>query len=207
MTRKIRNIIFDFGDIFINLDKEAPLRGIFNIFPDFVLDQETDLINKKYEKGLVDTREFVDHYLRKLPETSVEQLKSIWNSIILDIPERRIEFLESLNRDHNYRLFLLSNTNSLHMEQVLVNTGADLFNRFKSQFEKFYLSHEIGMRKPDREIYTFVLRENRLEAGETLFVDDLAENTGAASKLGLLTWNLDPEYEDVTQLFSKELPL
>lgn len=207
MQGKIKNIIFDFGDIFINLDKEAPLKGIHALDPGFVLDDNTRQTNERYEKGEIATSDFVAHYLKKLSCKDEKRLIDIWNSIILDLPEYRVEFLEALRSDHPYRLFLLSNTNALHMEQVMANTGTSLFNRFRRSFEKFYLSHEIGYRKPNTDIYQFVLEENRLSAGETLFIDDLPENTRAAASLGIHTWNLSPGREDVTELFNKNLPL
>lgn len=207
MSNRIKNIIFDFGDIFINLDKEAPLREIFQLDPGFTLDPETDSINKRYEKGLIGTADFTSHYLHKIPGAEEKDLVRVWNSIILDLPSERVAFLEDLVASQQYRLFLLSNTNTLHMEQVLINTGQELFDRFKRQFEQFYLSHEIGMRKPDEEIYRFVLETNTLQASETLFIDDLPENTTSAGRLGIHTWNLNPEKEDITQLFTKDLPL
>jgi putative hydrolase of the HAD superfamily len=75
---------------------------------------------------------------------------------------------------------------------------------FKNCFEKFYLSHEIKLRKPNKEIYEFALKENNLIAEETLFIDDLEENTTAASALGIHVWNLIPNQEDVSQLFIKK---
>ena len=75
---------------------------------------------------------------------------------------------------------------------------------FKNCFEKFYLSHEIKLRKPNKEIYEFSLKENNLIAEETLFIDDLEENTAAASTLGIHVWNLIPNQEDVSQLFIKK---
>lgn len=63
------------------------------------------------------------------------------------------------------------------------------------------------MSKPSSEIYEFVLTENNLNAQETIFVDDLKENTAAANRLGIHTWNLIPGQEDVTQLFTKKQTL
>ncbi|MEC8831420.1 MAG: HAD-IA family hydrolase, partial [Bacteroidota bacterium] len=77
------------------------------------------------------------------------------------------------------------------------------FNRFKNAFDVFYLSYEMGMRKPDTEIFDFVLQENQLTAEETFFVDDVKENTDAAATLGIKVWNLRVGKEEVTQLKSK----
>lgn len=81
--------------------------------------------------------------------------------------------------------------------------GRDKYNRFKSCFEKFYLSHEIHLRKPNAEIYQFVLDENGLNPTETFFIDDTVENTDAAKKLGIDVWNLIVGQEDIIQLKSK----
>jgi len=101
-------------------------------------------------------------------------------------------------------LFLLSNTNQLHISWIQHNWGLNRYLEFKNCFNKFYLSHEINLRKPSIEIYEFILNENNLIARETLFIDDLKENTEAANALGIHTWNLIPGQEDVTQLFSKK---
>lgn len=206
MNKSIKNIIFDFGDIFIDLDKPASMAAILEIAPEFTLDAETTAINMAYEKGELTTDEFVAHYKTLLPAVPENQLKAIWNAIILEMPEYRVDFLEELRNKGQYRLFLLSNTNSLHMEKVLENCGDALFNRFRGLFDQFYLSHEIGLRKPDREIYEFVLTQNDLHPEESLFIDDLEENTRGAEVLGIHTWNLQPGKEDITELFTKNLP-
>ena len=106
-----------------------------------------------------------------------------WNAILLDFPQKRLDFLKELSASKKYRLFLLSNTNDLHIKSVQNSLGDEFYNEFKNCFEQFYLSHEINFRKPDAEIYEFVLNENNLIADETLFVDDLKENTDAANTI------------------------
>ena len=156
----------------------------------------------QYEKGLISTDEFVNFYHQKF-NISYESLKNAWNAILLDFPETRLAFLKELAESKKYRLFLLSNTNDLHISWIQDNWGMELYNEFKNYFEKFYLSHEINFRKPDNNIYEFVLRENKLVAEETLFVDDLEINTEAAKSLGINVWNLIPGKEDVVELFTK----
>jgi len=121
----------------------------------------------------------------------------------LDFPEERLQFLEHLSSENQYKLFLLSNTNDLHMESVRQQMGMEHYNRFKNSFDVFYLSYEMGMRKPDEEIFQFVLDQNNLTAEETFFVDDVQENTDAAARLGIRVWNLQVGQEDVTQLKSR----
>ncbi|MDC0008330.1 HAD-IA family hydrolase, partial [bacterium] len=102
-----------------------------------------------------------------------------------------------------YRLFLLSNTNAIHIRKVIEIMGNDRFQRFKRCFEQFYLSHEIGLRKPNADCYEFVLNRNKLIAAETLFIDDTEPNTVAASQLGIQVWHLQVGKEDVSELNSR----
>ena len=182
----IKNIIFDFGDVFINLDKEIVFREMQK-YENPELTPKLLEVSNAYEIGAITT----DAFVKEL------------NNAILDFPDHRLEFLEQLTKENKYRLFLLSNTNALHIAHVMESMGEQKYNRFKKCFEQFYLSHEIALRKPNTDIYEFVLKENDLNAIETLFVDDTSENTEAANKLGIKTWNLLVGKEDVTQLKSK----
>ncbi|MCM5663786.1 HAD family hydrolase [Galbibacter mesophilus] len=205
MKKPIKNIIFDFGDVFIDLDKPATTSAILEKYPDFILTEEMIRLNENYEIGAITSLDFINGYQQFLPKETTESIEKIWNSIILNFPPHRMEFIEKLAKENNFRLFLLSNTNALHIEQVIKNISKDRYDRFKNCFEKFYLSHEINLRKPNADIFEFVLNENNLKAEETLFVDDTAEHIATARKLGLHTWNLTPENEDVTELFQKDL--
>ncbi len=62
------------------------------------------------------------------------------------------------------------------------------------------------MRKPDLQVFNYILHENKLKTNETLFIDDRTENTDSAKKLGISIWRLDPLNEDVVDLFDK-MPL
>jgi len=198
----IKNIIFDFGDIFINLNKEATFQKMATLGVTDISEAMIDTYHK-YEKGLISTDAFIEFYQQQFPAIEKKQLVAAWNAILLDFPLERLAFLQALKASGNYRLFLLSNTNELHISWIQQDWGLARFAEFKVCFEQFYLSHEIHYRKPDTDIYEFVLRENKLKASETLFVDDLQENTTAAEKLGIQVWNLIPGKEDVVELFQK----
>ena len=94
-------------------------------------------------------------------------------------------------------MILLSNTNELHIN--FIKEHVSFFNEFKSCFDKFYLSHEIKLRKPNKEIFDFVLKSNNICAEETLFIDDTLEHINTASKLNIKTWWLK-QNEDITSL-------
>ncbi|MGX1929141.1 HAD family hydrolase [Flagellimonas sp. 2504JD4-2] len=195
----IKNIIFDFGDIFIDLDKPATARAMEK-FGFEQLTPELDILFKDYEKGLISSPKFLEEVSRFFPNVSQKELVDAWNAVLKDFPDSRLEFVEKLAREGNYRLFLLSNTNDIHIEYVKEVMGSEKFNRFKNSFETFHLSYEMGMRKPDAEIFEFVLNADNLTASETLFIDDTKENTDAASTLGIQVWNLQVGQEDITEL-------
>ena len=197
----IKNIVFDFGDIFINLDKKLFAEELQKIH----ISQESEEmlpILQQYEMGLVSTDKFLTFFEERL-SVSQDQLKRAWNSILLDFPKERLRFIQNLSESKKYRLFLLSNTNDLHISWIQQNWGMEQYNAFKICFEQFYLSHEINLRKPNNNIYEFVLTTNKLAPKETLFIDDTKENTDAAKALGIHIWNLKPGKEDVLELLTK----
>lgn len=198
----IRNIIFDFGDVFIDLDKEVLIREI-KPFPSPEVVTKVEALNNKLEIGAIGAEAFLAGLHEFYPDYAETKLEEIWNSMLLELPEKRLQYVEKLSVEGKYRLFLLSNTNAIHIPFVKNKLGPDRWQRFRNCFEKFYLSHEIGLRKPDSEIFEFVLSENGLMARETLFIDDTQSNIEGARMAGLQTWHLQPGKEEVTDLEKK----
>lgn len=195
----IKTLIFDFGDVFINLDKEGAMANALEIFEVDTFPEELTHVNCRYEMGLITTKAFLEFYATKFPNLKQGTILHAWNCILRDFPKHRLAFLKKLQAEKKYNLILLSNTNELHIDWI--KNEIPFYEEFKSCFNRFYLSHEINLRKPNSNIYEFVLTENNLTPSECLFVDDLKENTDSASKLGINTWNINPETDDVTQLF------
>ena len=200
----INTLIFDFGDVFINLDKPAIERSLNKLGISTITNEMLE-IAMNYEKGLISTDVFITSFTKKFPMISNKEFTIAWNSIILDFPEHRLTFIEHLASLKKYKLILLSNTNELHIEQVIENMSLDRYLRFKNCFDQFYLSHEIKLRKPDHSIYEFVLIKNNLIAKNCFFIDDTKENTDAASILGIRAWNNNPKNEDVIDLFNNSV--
>jgi len=195
----IKNIIFDFGDIFINLDKKGAMENALQLFQVKTFTPQMVHTNAQYEMGLITTLEFLTFYELQFPFASQKDIIHAWNILLKDFPKHRLQFIKDISK--KYRCFLLSNTNEMHIDWIKNDWGIDLYNEFKANFEVFYLSHEMKMRKPNANIFEFVLQENNLKPQETLFIDDTQENTDAANKLGIHTWHLNPETEDVVDLF------
>jgi glucose-1-phosphatase len=201
----INTLIFDFGDVFINLDKEGAMQNALNLFKMSTFDKEMIDANIQYEIGNISTTEFIDFYKNKFPYLNEKQIVDAWNFIIKDFPPHRLEFIKQLQDTKEYKLILLSNTNALHID--FVKETIPFFSEFKNCFDVFYLSHEIHLRKPNADIFNFVLNEHNLTAKNCLFIDDTEENTFTAKSLGLHVWNINEKTEDITQIFNikKEL--
>ena len=195
----IKTLIFDFGDVFINLDKEGAMQNALKLFGLEVFEADMIATNIQYEIGRISTEEFIKFYLSKFPNLSQTQIKNAWNYIIKDFPMYRLEFIKNLGLNTDYKLILLSNTNDMHID--FIKAHVDFYNDFKQCFDKFYLSQEIHLRKPNKDIFEFVLNENNLNPNECLFVDDTKENTDAAESMGFHVWNIDETQEDVVNLF------
>lgn len=185
----IKNIIFDLGGVILNLDNKRTedaftSLGVKDFRSYFGHGHASDFF-REYEVGRISDRQFIDS-IRELTGISVsdEAIVNGWNALLLDFPPERIQLLKQLRR--NYRLFLFSNTNALHMASFQ-KTYADTFGggSLEDHFERTYYSHLLGMRKPDKESFEYILRENELDPGETMFVDDAIINVEGAEQVGL----------------------
>ncbi|MBU2649770.1 MAG: HAD family phosphatase [Bacteroidetes bacterium] len=201
----IKNIIFDFGTVIINID----MLGVKRKFMEMGVGN-TDEIHEhlfengvyfRFETGEISPDEFRNEIRAKVKTgVSNEEIDDAWNAIILDIPAERVRMLETIR--HNYRTFLLSNTNQIHFDfydAYFANTFG--YQGLASLFEKAYFSHEMKVRKPDPEIYRMVLSDAGLLPEETLFIDDMEINIHAATALGMRGYFLK-EGEEMVSLFN-----
>lgn len=198
----IDTIIFDFGDIFINLDKQATINGLQRLGLSS-WNEDLDQLNISFEKGQISRDNFLLGIQKHIPNATIDEILAAWNAVLLDFPLHRLEFLQLLSQ--KYRLFLLSNTDAIHIDHFEQREGTSFYGDFYQCFEKVYFSYEMGMRKPDAEIYNALIRLHELSPKRTLFVDDKKDNTDAAKTLGLQVWNLQVGQEDVVELFDKKI--
>ena len=198
----IDTIIFDFGDIFINLDKEATPLALKKLgLKEW--NSNLDALNLDFEKGKISETEFILGFQNYIPNASIHEIREAWNAILLDFPLYRLEFLQMIAKKH--KLYLLSNTDSIHIERFQHKAGISFYRDFYQCFEKVYFSFELGMRKPDSAIFEFVIKEHNLLPKNTLFVDDNLQNIESAEKLGLQVWHLQKGEEDVIDLFANKI--
>ena len=184
------NLIFDLGGVITNLAMEDTLRA-FSDLSGRSIEQLTSFymtdLYKQFEKGLISATQFRDE-VNELLQSSIsdDDFDSAWNAMLLDIPRERIDVLERLNESHD--LYLISNTNEIHVpafNAILEESSG--YNDLTSLFLNAYYSHDVKMRKPDVEIYEFVINENQLDPEKTLMIDDREDNLEGAKLAGLGT--------------------
>ncbi len=201
---EIRNIIFDLGNVILNLDFNASIKA----FQKLGLDK--DVLNRKQayadpafyqlEVGEISPSVFrkrVRQILKNQTATD-QEIDDAWYGMIRDIPSDRVRTLQRLRED--YRIFLFSNTNAIHIDRLLPEFKKEHNLDFPSLFEKTFYSHEIHARKPDLLAFQKVIDLAKVNPSDTLFVDDLEKNVVAASEAGLKTFWLK-EGMELSQLF------
>ncbi len=191
MKKPLEAIVFDLGGVILNIDytrTEAAFDRLgFNTFGKSYSQVAQSALFDRFEKGGIQADEF-RYQLQELGQfkASEQDIDDAWNAMLLDLPGERLELLSELAAE--YSLFLLSNTNIIHITEL----SNYLTRRFgmsdlSSIFKKEYLSFEIGMRKPDAEIFEWVVKENKLDPAKTLFIDDSIQHIEGAKECGLQT--------------------
>lgn len=203
IQKNIKNIIFDLGGVILNIDYNLTSLAFKSLgmsdFDEFYSQSKQNNVFNDFEIGKLSSEEFRTYLQEYLPGKSSREIDLAWNAMLLDLPQKRISLIKDLKE--NYRIFLLSNTNEIHVNKftsyIDQKYGEGLFN---SLFEKHYYSNEIGFRKPNKDAFKYVLTENGLKAEETLFIDDSIQHIEGAKQVGLKTIWLDKE-KDITSLF------
>ena len=192
---KIKNIILDLGGVIFDVSYEGPAYafkrlGVEN-FDELFSKKKQEHFFDNYEKGITSDDAFRNEIRKHIPHpVTDEQIDTAWNELLYTVPTSRMEFLKNLKI--NYRLFLLSNTNKIHIKaftEILNNQFGK--NVFENLFEKIYFSCLMQMRKPDIEIFNLVMEENQLKKEETIFIDDSVQHVEGARKAGLIAYHLD----------------
>jgi epoxide hydrolase-like predicted phosphatase len=195
--QNIQTLIFDLGGVIINLKTEQEWLEE-DLLPNFQPERLQSLQQQQYFQQFETGNVSVPDFTQQLKEIAVnkniteEEVVHHWNGILKDIPKHRVDVLKQLSK--KYKLILLSNTNHIHMDFIrnymVAEFGKDIL---QENFHTCYYSQEIGLRKPHKEIYEFVLQQQGITASESLFLDDKPENLSEPEKLGIHTLLVDKD--------------
>jgi len=202
MLQGIKNIIFDLGGVIYAIDYLATIRafkdlGIKNFEQIYAKAGQSDLFDA-LETGRISKAEFLREIKGYLNSSiSDDDVINSWNAMLIDFMPDALKCLKALNGD--YRIFLLSNTNEIHIKEIKSRVGEVFYSEFCQLFEQVYLSHDLGLRKPHTEVFTYILSEKGLNPSETLFIDDSPQHVDGAVQAGLKAYHLKND-ERISQL-------
>ncbi len=185
----IKTIIFDFGNVLIDLDVDTcinRLRDICGLDESAFRERFTSVL-LKYEQGQIGDENMIWHFQQCNKEINPREIVKAWNSMLLTIDASVLTMLDGLKADYN--LHLLSNINGFHARWIdrYLSKEMNKSDFLTHYFDKVFYSHEIHMRKPQERIYNYVTKEIEVtDLSEILFIDDKLENVAAAKAYG---WN------------------
>ncbi len=192
------NILFDYGGIFLDLDfnrtvqEFAKLNATIDFNEFFSKQRQTPLFNF-LETGKITPAEFIFELkkLLSLPQAEDSMIIRAWCAMLLDIRGERVEFLRELKKTK--KIYMLSNINQIHEDHLKdYLLKHPLLSDFYSLFDRVYFSHNIGIRKPDREVFEYVCSDSALDLEKTIFIDDSIQHIESAARFGLNTHFLNP---------------
>ncbi|KAJ3301942.1 hypothetical protein HDV03_005563 [Kappamyces sp. JEL0829] len=209
----IRNIIFDLGGVFIDIDYSATSRKFaelgFGHFDDFFSQSHSGALFEALETGKIAEADFYQQIQseialqteqagtasRDAPTTAA--IRDAWNAMLLAWRLECLVWLEGIKSKYN--VYLYSNTNIIHFKCFMdsLDTAKRQDRRlehfvFGDQFIKTFYSHECGHRKPYAASFRKILHDERLQPDETLFIDDSERNLQGAQEAGLQVLYLKP---------------
>jgi len=202
-SSKIKNIIFDLGGVLLNINPLLSLLELEKISgiskDELIVKFVSEKIFEKFDTGSLNPAQFRSKLCQILNcSVSDSEIDRIWNELLLDFPLPRVELLQQLRK--NYRVFLLSNTNSIHFDHYTHVFYEKYGIRMADLFDKLFLSYEIGIHKPDAGIYTHVLQHAHIDSSESVFIDDSLPNIEAAFRQGITGIHIQAG-DDVTHFF------
>ncbi|MFA5973676.1 MAG: HAD family phosphatase [Lentimicrobiaceae bacterium] len=202
-SSKIKNLIFDLGGVLLNINPLLSLLELEKISgiskDELIVKFVSEKIFEKFDTGSLNPAQFRSKLCQILNcSVSDSEIDRTWNELLLDFPLPRVELLQQLRK--NYRVFLLSNTNSIHFDHYTHEFYEKYGIRMADLFDKLFLSYEIGIHKPDAGIYTYVLQHAHINPSESVFIDDSLPNIEAAFRQGITGIHIQTG-DDVTHFF------
>lgn len=179
---KIKNIIFDLGNVLIFFDHGYFYDGLANIekglnankLKKFICDKKLDV---KINTGRITGKEFFKTIKKKFNiKTGYTDFMYLYSDVFWE-NKPMIKLLENLADEKKYKVFLLSNTDPLHFNFILKNFPS--VNLIKNKI----LSYKARAVKPEKKIYTEMIRKYNIDPERSVFIDDVKSHLLAAAKL------------------------
>lgn len=177
---QIKTVLFDLGNVLVFIDFNEFWRSLGFINPEEIAPFADGYksLTRKYETGFIPTNE----YLTGLQSVfgyrfNVEQIEYAFANIIQKPIDGMTDLIRRVSRTH--RTALVSNTNEIHYKISLEKFDA------LNVLQKYYLSYQMRVMKPARGFYEAIIKDQKIDPSEILFVDDLMVNIESARAAGM----------------------
>lgn len=188
---KPRAVVFDIGKVLLDNSGDRWVESIkpYSPLKETQIYREIFLMGDnlvpRFDSGEISVSEFLEEFKKRLKlEVTDEKAGFLWSSAM--IYSRAMEDLVDSLKKKGYLLWIISNTNKLHVAHM-----EHFYGRLLGKFHGKTYSCDDGVRclKPHPYIYCYTLVWfKRLVPGlkpeECIFIDDLEENVQAAESLG-----------------------
>lgn len=187
----IRNIVFDLGGVIMTICQDEAIKrfksiGLKNVEDYLNPYTQTDIFGD-IEEGKISAEQFREKLSELIgKEVTYEECKFAWLGYRQDVPLRNLDILRKL-KAQGYKLILLSNTNPFMMSWGLSGEFDGNGNSLESYFDSLYLSYKLGVMKPNKKIFQYIIDNEKIQPSESLFIDDGERNINAARLLGFKT--------------------
>ncbi|TFF87498.1 MAG: HAD family hydrolase [Promethearchaeota archaeon] len=188
-NKSIKTIIFDLGDVVVNLDFSKFYKEIISPSPlnkpEAPLMMEFFRNSDLYHQGKMSNEEFYHMACDLLQVNSCvineKEFFKAFNSIISGINNDVVNLIKELASLGKFKLIALSNVNESHWN-YLKKKDFD----FMKYFDEMILSHEVQTIKPEQEIFQIAIEKANCKPQEIVFVDDGLNNIKVAKDLGIV---------------------
>ncbi|RYX79268.1 hypothetical protein EON76_00930 [bacterium] len=190
-------ILFDIGGVVLKQsDNSEAIRQHLGLNDEVFRAIWPDAV-KQFGSGLMTQDEFWQYFADN-GARMVDSSEDLFGTTLeqhLELYPSMINYIKKIGK-YGYRCAVLSDTNEAHANILRQHHVYEPFN------DQVFLSHEIGIRKPAAEAFTYALQHLDITDPSTvLFVDDRRRNTLAADVLGLQTLHIPgTETENLTLL-------
>ncbi|MBQ1187362.1 MAG: HAD family phosphatase [Clostridia bacterium] len=195
-----KNIIFDYGQVIISFDPYY-MTSVYTkdeqdvkLLCDVVFDR---LYWDKLDSGSISDDEVKAAIKTRIPERLYETADKIYDNWYYNNPliAKTAELIKSLKAD-GAKLYLLSNISRGFAENY---HKIPRVNEVLALFDGLEFSAVVGLRKPNKEIFEYVLNKYSLKAEECVFIDDNEKNLAGAKKAGINTIHFTGDHKKLEE--------
>lgn len=178
----IEVILFDLGNVLVDLGTQADFASVFKVNAEGESQLWEQWLNspsvKAFDSGQIPLSVFVEQLLIETgsglsPEVFTENFINWPKGLFTGV----VELLEKI--PPHYHRAVLSNTNDAHWGRLMDDMG------LSGLFNSYFASHQMGLVKPDLDVFDFVIGHLAVEPQKILFLDDNLVNVEGALTKGI----------------------